>query len=637
MKNHVIIGTAGHIDHGKTAVIRALTGIDADRLKEEKERGITIDIGFAYWKDNVTILDVPGHEKLIRNMVAGVNTIDLFMLVIAADDGIMPQTIEHLDILSFFNIRDGFVVINKTDLVDNEWLKLVKDEIVSLLKKYDLEDIPIVDVSATSGHKIDELRRIIEKRINILEETESSQPFRLLVDRSFIIKGFGTVVTGTVLSGKLTKGDEIQIFPSLARKKVRGLQTHGHDTQMIITGDRAAVNLQGISKEEISRGDVLMKPDTSMVVTEFIGTLRTVSKLPVKIANRARVRIYIGTAEHLGRLVWFEKDKFLTEESTYHVRIKLDTRASAVRKDAYLIRLHSPLITLAGGIILEVNPPKLHYKGDQWIDYFKIMASENYDPIIMTIVNNSHLNPLSVSFLEQKLFEDKTVIATILSRLVKEKKLRVIPLKGTDYYITETSFKYLVDKITKYLTEFHLINPHLPGLNSKEIMTGSGNTWCSPEVFDTALKKLLNANILKLEYNLYSLSEFSIQVSKDIEQVRLKILAIIRDTRFTPPTLNDISSQLDMPLNEIRSIMNILSKSKNIIQINQDIYLHSTVWEELLDFLKNFFTKHDEMPVMALKEYIDTTRKYAIPLFEYLDSQGITERKGDVRLRGHNL
>ncbi len=637
MKNHVIIGTAGHIDHGKTAVIRALTGIDADRLKEEKERGITIDIGFAYWKENVTILDVPGHEKLIRNMVAGVNTIDLFMLVIAADDGIMPQTIEHLDILTFFNISNGIVVINKIDLVDEEWLSLVEDEVISLLNKYHLVNIPIVTVSANSGQNIDNLRTEIEKKVDALEEVESTQPFRLLVDRSFVIKGFGSVVTGTVLSGDLNKGEEVEILPSKKRKKVRGLQAHGKDTEKVLSGDRAAVNLQGISKVEINRGDVLVRPGASMDVNEFIGTLRTVSKLPVKINNRAKVRVYVGTAERLGQLIWFEDKKFMEEQSNYHVRIKLETPLSAVRNDAYLIRLHSPMITLAGGIILEVNPLKIHHQGDEWIDYFNIMSSQDYNSIITTMVSRSYLSPLSVSFLQQKLFDAKPIITTALSTLVKQKKLRVISIKGTDHYITEDNFSRLVEKIEKHITQFHNLNRHIPGLNQQELMTGSGNSWCHPEVFDAALKKLLNANILKLEHNIYSLSGFSIQVSKDIEHVRTEMLVIFSDARFSPPSLNEIGELIDMPVTEVRSIVNMLTKTKNLIHINQDFYLHFEVWRELLDFLKSFFVNHQEMPVSALKEYISTTRKYAIPLFEYLDSEGYTSRSGDVRKKGHNL
>ena len=637
MKKHTIIGTAGHIDHGKTAVIRALTGIDADRLKEEKERGITIDIGFAYWKDDVTILDVPGHEKFIRNMVAGVNTVDFFLLIIAADDGIMPQTIEHLDILNFFNIRDGIVILNKIDLADQEWLSLVEDDVHNLLKKYHLENLPIVKVSAVSNDNIDNLRELIEQKIAEQTETESTQPFRLLVDRSFTIKGFGTVVTGTVVSGNLKKGEDIEILPQGIKKKVRGLQAHGKDTDLVTIGDRAAVNLQAISKVEITRGDVLSHIDTLSNTNEFIGTLRTVSKFPVKIGNRSKVRVYVGTAERFGQLIWFESNKFLEEESEYHVRIKLEAPLAAARNDAFLIRLHSPLITLAGGRIIEVNPPKIHHNEDDWRNYFDTMASNDYDKIIGTIIINRKLDPVSRVFLQQKMFEQDSIITKTNENLIKQKKIRSIKLKGLDHYVSETSFDQLIDNIEKYISEFHQKNPHLPGLNHQELFAGSGYSWVQPEIFDAAIKKLLNSKIIRLEQNFYSLSDFSIQVSKDIDLVQNEILSIIRESRFSPAIGSEIAQKIEIPLNEVQSIINILVKNQKLVNISRDIFIDHAILEELLSFIRKYFEKQNEMPVAPLKEFIKTTRKYAIPILEYLDSKGYTIREGDVRKKGHNL
>ncbi len=637
MKKHTIIGTAGHIDHGKTAVIRALTGIDADRLKEEKERGITIDIGFAYWKDDVTILDVPGHEKFIRNMVAGVNTVDFFLLIIAADDGIMPQTIEHLDILNFFNIRDGIVILNKIDLVDQEWLSLVEDDVHNLLKKYHLENLPIVKVSAVSNDNIDNLRELIEQKIAEQTETESTQPFRLLVDRSFTIKGFGTVVTGTVVSGNLKKGEDIEILPQGIKKKVRGLQAHGKDTDLVTIGDRAAVNLQAISKVEITRGDVLSHIDTLSNTNEFIGTLRTVSKFPVKIGNRSKVRVYVGTAERFGQFIWFEHNKFLEEESEYHVRIKLEAPLAAARNDAFLIRLHSPLITLAGGRIVEVNPPKIHHNEDDWRTYFDTMASDDYDKIIGTIIINRKLDAVSRVFLQQKMFEQDSIITKINENLIKQKKVRSLKLKGLDHYVSETSFDQLIGNIEKYISEFHQKNPHLPGLNHQELFAGSGYSWVQPEIFDAAIKKLLNSKTLRLEQNYYSLRDFSIQVSKDIDLVQNEILSIIRETRFSPAIGSEIAKKIEIPLNEVQSIINILVKNQKLVNISRDIFIDRAILEELLSFIGKYFEKQNEMPVAPLKEFIKTTRKYAIPILEYLDSMGYTIREGDVRKKGHNL
>ncbi len=637
MKKHTIIGTAGHIDHGKTAVIKALTGIDADRLKEEKERGITIDIGFAYWRDDVTILDVPGHERFIRNMVAGVSTIDFFLLIIAADDGIMPQTIEHLDILNFFNIRDGIVIINKTDLVDDEWLSLVKDEVSQLLKKYNLGSLPVLPVSAATNKNIDELRNIVNKKIEAQIETESTQPFRHLVDRSFVIKGFGTVVTGTILSGSLSRGEEIEILPSGLLKKVRGLQAHGHETESVSAGDRAAINLQGIAKTDIVRGDILIKPDSLIKVNEFSGILTTVSKIPIKISNRSKVRVYTGTAENIGRLIWYEKDRYFNEHSNYHVRVILDSPISAARNDAFLIRLHSPVITLAGGRILEINPPKIHHQEAQWKVYFSTMVEGDDEEILMAILKHLYLTPVSIEFLGQKLFQNTDRVKTYIDTLVKQKKVRILQIKGLDHYILEENFDLLLEKLKNNISDYHQKNSHLPGLNLQTLLSQSGQSWIPAEVIESALKKLINNQSIKVEDQYYSLKDFSIKVSKNVEDVSNDIERIFTETRYSPPSLTDISQQLNMSHAEIRSVANLLIKDKLLIHINQDFYLHQSSWLDLLNYLKAYFQEHEEMPVADLKAFINTTRKYAIPLFEYLDAEGFTLRRGDVRLAGHKL
>ena len=637
MKKHTIIGTAGHIDHGKTAVIHALTGIDTDRLKEEKERGITIDIGFAYWKDNVTILDVPGHEKFIRNMVAGVSTIDFFLLIIAADDGIMPQTIEHLDILNFFNIRDGIIVLNKIDLVDEDWISLVEEDIHTLLKKYNLDNLSVVKVSAITHNNIDKLGELIEQKIAAQTEIESTQPFRLLVDRSFTIKGFGTVVTGTMLSGMLNKGDDVDILPQGIRTKVRGLQAHGKDTDLVQIGERAAVNLQGISKTEISRGDVLVGAKTLTTSSEFIGTLRTVSDIPLKIMNRAMVRIYTGTAERIGQLIWYDQDKYLNENSDYHVRLKLEAPLAVARNDAFLIRLHSPLVTLAGGRVIEINPPRILHKGAEWHHYFKVMASHELDKIIYTIIDKRILNAVSGVYLQQKLFEQETHISTVTDRLKQQKKIRTVKLKGIDHYISESNFEHMVNTIKEYVSEFHLKNSHLPGINHQELFSGSGYSWLQPEIFDEAIKVLLNRTLLKLDKNYYSLSSFSIKVSRDLDLVQDEILEVIRGSEFAPDTVSEISQKIKLPENEVRSIINLLVENQKLVNINRDIFIDMTIWAKLLSFLGTYFEKTTELPVASLKDYLHTTRKYAIPIFEYLDSQGYTIRSGDVRKKGHKL
>ena len=365
--------------------------------------------------------------------------------------------------------------------------------------------------------------------------------------------------------------------------------------------------------------------------------MRTVSTIPVKIANRSKVRIYTGTAERIGQLIWFEKDKILKEESEYHARIKLDSPLVAVRNDAFLIRLHSPLITLSGGIILEVNPPKIQHREDDWLSYFKLMASPDNHQIIHTIIARRNLNAVSKIFIQQKLFQPEFVISPVVDNLIKQKKIRSIKIKGLDHYISTTSFDQLADAIQDIISRYHQSQAHLPGLNHQELFDGSGYAWISPEIFDAAIKKLLNSNIIKLEKNYYSLADFKIQVSKDMNMVQKDILQILKDARFSPLTADQISQKIDLPLAEVFSILTILVNSNKLIAINRDIFIEQTVWDELLLFLRKYFDNRSEMPVVSLKEFINTTRKYAIPIFEYLDSKGITIREGDVRKKGHNL
>jgi selenocysteine-specific elongation factor len=637
LKKHTIIGTAGHIDHGKTALIRALTGIDADRLKEEKERGITIDIGFAYWRDDVTIIDVPGHEKFIRNMVAGVSTIDFFLLVIAADDGIMPQTIEHLDILQFFNVNDGIVIINKIDLVDSEWLDLVYEEVQELMNRYGLSHLPVFKVSALHSTNIDALKSAIESKISSLEEKHLKQPFRLLVDRSFSIKGFGTVVTGTVLSGLLHKGDEVDQMPQQRRLKVRGIQTHISDITEVSSGYRAAINLQGIEKTDVQRGDVICQPGSMKSCTTFTGLMQTVRELPVRVSNRARVHIYTGTAERTGQLIWFEDQKILTPASSYHVRVTTDHAVTVAPGDAFLVRLHSPVITLAGGSITEIDPPKIRHVPDSWQPYFEMMNTADPTRMINNIIDHSGPAALSVTDIQQKLFMDAGEISAITDQALKKNRLKVFSIKGENRYINSQNFERLSAEIHSFIRKYHEINPIKPGINRQELINGMKKSWVAAEILDAAIQKLINSNAVELRHNLYADRDFKVKVSKETDTVRNEILDILKHRRFAPPFPEEMSGIVQITPAELKTITGMLTAEKRIILIKSLYYLHIDVWHELTAYLREYFLKHPELSIVTLKEFIQTTRKFAIPLLEHLDSEGYTQRKGEFRIKGARL
>ena len=628
MKEHIIIGTAGHIDHGKTALIRALTGIDTDRLKEEKERGITIDIGFAYWRDNITIIDVPGHEKFIRNMVAGVNTIDFFLLVIAADDGIMPQTVEHLDILTFFNIRNGIVVINKIDLIDQHRLEQLQQEVKSFLKKYHLEHLPVIPVSAAAQVNIHLLQQEIENKIHAVQPKHSLRPFRLSIDRSFQIKGFGTIVTGTVLSGTVHKGDEVAVFPEGKKVRVRGLQVHTQEANQIKIGFRAAVNLSDLDKEGVVRGDVLAPPGSMLPVIEFSGIMHTISSLPLKIKNRSLVHVYTGTAEKAGQILWHEDSRYLEPNTIYHIRLKLHKPVAAVIGDAFLIRLPSPVLTLAGGRILEINPPRISAIEKNWLEYYSVMDGINLPAKVERIILEQGVHLVSIALLQAKLFESYETIQIAIDDLINQHKIISIISKGFAHFIHSRDFELLSNDILKHIEHFHQQYPLKLGINLQELSGRLGKTPLAEEVLLSVLQNLQKNKVIKQEQNTYSLADFAIQFSTDKNQITSKILEKLKVGNFSPPDIHELGKQLSIDKEELRVLLRSLDREKQIVGINSDLYLYAQALEQVLQFLRNYFDSHNQLPVTALKYFMSTSRKYTIPIFEYLDAQGFTVRTG---------
>ncbi len=370
---HKIIGTAGHIDHGKTELVKAITGTDTDRLKEEKERGLTIDLGFAFLSDDIAIIDVPGHEKFIKNMVAGVVGIDMALLVVAADDGIMPQTREHFDILRLLNIQKGIIAITKIDLVEKDWIELVESDIRELVKGSFLENAPVFKVSSVTGEGIHRLKEKIFEEIKKIKERDYNRPFRIPIDRSFTIRGFGTVVTGTVFSGKISKNSKVELLPQKRELRIRGIETHGKKVYTAKAGDRAALNIANIEKNEITRGDVLAEPGFFIPVYKIDCKLSLLKSAPVPLNNRARVRIHIGTKEGMGRVYFFDRNELYPGESSF-AQLRSEVPFITAREDRFIIRRYSPPITIGGGEILDPYPFRKEKNVNKTIEYLRILC-----------------------------------------------------------------------------------------------------------------------------------------------------------------------------------------------------------------------------------------------------------------------
>jgi selenocysteine-specific elongation factor len=626
-----VIGTAGHIDHGKTALVKALTGIDTDRLPEEKKRGITIDLGFAHFTDNVTIIDVPGHEKLIKNMVSGVASIDMVLLVIAADDGIMPQTREHLDIINLLQIHHGIIAITKIDLVDEEWLTLVEDDIRGLISNTPFKDSMIIKSSAITNEGVNELS---EKVINTLAEIPSKRDleiFREPVDRAFGIKGFGSVITGTVLSGRLRSGDQVEIQPQGLKARIRKLQSHDIDVEEVTVGYRAAVNLAGVELEQLHRGQVLVQPDLYEPVILLNARLHLLKSSPKGLKNNQRVRLHIHTAEVFARLIVFNLKEIKPGESAY-VQFRLENPIHAGFEDRFIIRQYSPQITIGGGIVLQTNPIKYRKKYQtQILKSLKMLEGKNPEEMILASFDLFHFQPSTLLKLKIKtnipMVESKKVIEKLLSE-----KIIFFEKIGVDtFYYSKEQLELVLDRITLELGKYHYTYPGRIGLTKSEII-GKLEKLFSSSTLNKALNFGIKQTIIVDDNGALRLKEFTPQISIKETKLYQQISQFYKEAKYTPPTWKEVLDICGLTQKDFKEIANNLRKEGILVYLDENILIHCSALEELEKMIKEYFEKNNEISVPQFKELTDTTRKHAIPLLNYLDNRGMTERDGDVRI-----
>lgn len=621
MRN-IILGTAGHIDHGKSSLVKALTGIDPDRLKEEKERGITIDIGFAdlrYPESSLTvgIVDVPGHEKLISNMLAGAGGIDLVLLVIAADEGIMPQSREHLAICNLLKIKSGLIAVTKSDLVEKDWLALVVDESKSFVQGTFLEGAPVIPVSSKTGENLDLLKKEIRDLALHIDSKPSGGLFRLPIDRVFTLKGFGTVITGTAISGKITAEDQVEILPCNIKTKVRGLHSHGKPIATAYAGQRVAMNLQGVEKEHLSRGDVVVTPASfhpTKTVDVFLELLKDV---PV-LKSRSLIHFYTGTAETVARAILYDQEDLKAGNSCF-CQLRLQEPVVAMSGDRYIIRRFSPLETLGGGEILDPSPFKRKRKDT--LEDLHIFQNGSLDEKISLKIAKAGTSAISADLINGWIQAELPSIAAAIERLRQTGEI----LKHDSTLLHKQSLDMLSRKISAMLDVFHKKNPLKPGMSKEEVRNLLA---IDPGLFNFILPALDNITVDK---NLIRLKSFSIKLSSGEEELKSKILALLGKNRFQPPVKSELSSELNIDLKQLSDILSILSKEKRVVRINESIYISSASYEDMLSSLRAFFTKKPEITVAEFRDMIGTSRKYALPFLEYLDSNNITLRTGDVR------
>ncbi len=628
----LILGTAGHIDHGKTSLVKALTGINTDRLKEEKVRGITIELGFAALDlpsgQHLGIVDVPGHEKFIKNMVAGAIGIDIVALVIAADEGVMPQTREHMEICTLLGVKHGVVALTKTDLVDEEWLELAKEDVIEFVQGTFLQDAPILPVSALTGSGLPELIKTLDELCAHIPERPASDLFRLPIDRVFTMKGFGTVITGTLISGKVQVGDMVMIYPSETVSKVRGIQFHNESVEQAVAGMRTAVNFQGLDKSAVFRGQVVASADTlrpSYMLDVFLQYLASNKK---QLKNRSRVRFHTGTSEVLGNLILLESDELAPGNSTV-AQIRLDTPLATVKDDRYVIRSYSPVRTIGGGLILNPIPPKHKRFKPEILRRLKHAIDGNPESIIASCAEEAGYGGVSFASLRIMANLTEKQLQQALQNLMSQKILLQID-KENRLYLHADSMRRLRLEALAQLENYHHAHPLKEGMSKEELKSKFPAT-LTARFFNQVLNQMVKENEIVQSENSVRLPSHTVSLGGDQADIRNKILESYRQGGLTPPYFRELSATLPTDGTRTKDMLMLLVNEGRIIKTKDDLYFHATAISELKERIIGFLKQHGEMTPTQFKEMTGLSRKYLIPLLEYFDSQNVTIRVGDVR------
>jgi selenocysteine-specific elongation factor len=618
---HIILGTAGHIDHGKSALVKALTGIDPDRLKEEKERGITIDLGFASlnYPDGLTvgIVDVPGHERLIKNMLAGAGGIDLVLLVIAADEGIMPQSREHLHICNLLRIKSGLIAITKIDLVEDDWLELLEEDIKKFVKGTFLDRAVTVPVSSKTMFNIDLLKEKIKEMALKVEPKPTKGLFRLPIDRVFTLKGFGTVVTGTAISGTISADDVVEILPSNIKSKVRGLHSHGKSIQTAYAGQRVAINLQGVDKESLKRGDSVLTPERFTTTKTIDANVELLPDAPT-LKNKSLVHLHIGTSETTARIILYGRDELKAGEHCY-CQFRLQEPLIVMSGDRYIIRRFSPLETIGGGDILDSSARRRGKK--EGFDDLKIFESGTLSEKIATKIKKAGIYGMTTSNIEGWIKAETTSIKESIDSLIDKNVLK----QFDDFLLHNNIYLLFKEAVKNTLTDFHKKNPLKPGISKEELRAKLN---IDPRLFNSLIGSIKD---IVLEKEIIRLSTFGVSLSRLDESLKLKILEILEKDSFKPPTKEELYHLLKLEQKHLSDILKLMVKEGGLVRINDSLYITSSTYRKMIENLKKFFSRKSEMTLAEFRDILETSRKYALPFLEYLDSNNITLRVGDIR------
>ena len=635
----IVLGTAGHVDHGKTSLVRALTGIETDRLKEEKKRGITIELGFAFLDlpcgHRIGIVDVPGHERFVKNMVAGVTGMDLLAFIIAADEGIMPQTKEHFEICRLLGVKQGMIIVTKKDLVDEDWLEMVEDEIRQFCVGSFLEDAPLVFVSSTTGEGIDKVIEIIDGFVRQHHFQEVFGPFRLPVDRVFAMKGFGAVVTGTSISGRTSLGEELRFYPSELVAKVRGIQVHSQSVEEVEAGHRTAINMQGVDIAQVERGMVLAPPGSLQPNYMLDCELLYLGSNAKNLKHRTRIRFHVGTAEIIGRVSLLDRDE-LEPGAEAGVQLLLEQPVAVWPGDRYVIRSYSPVTTIGGGAILgNVSPRKRKRLGE---------ADRQYNREVFQILRHGSPEDKALLYLRESggrglTFDDLAIrfglfgkhLRKIIDPPLSTRRIVVVD-STTQRYLAADIADRIRQTLVDNLTAYHRDNPLQLGLSKEELRSGLGRK-VDQKVFGFCLGDLLRKEIVVQEESLVRLAAHQVALKADEEKLQREIIQWYHDKGLFTPTFKETMEHFAAyPESQVKEVIDLQLREGKLVKISESLYYSKQTIEQLIASIEAFIKKEGEIDAPGFKNLTGLTRKFSIPILEYLDRIKLTIRIGDKRI-----
>ena len=640
----VVMGTAGHIDHGKTSLVRALTGIDCDRLEEEKRRGITIELGFA-WADmpggeRLGIVDVPGHERFVKNMVAGASGVDFVMLVIAADEGVMPQTREHLEICSLLGIRRGFVALTKIDMADAAWLELVTEDVRQFVAGSFLEGTPIFPVSAATGQGMEALRKYLFDSVKKMPARDGTDIFRLPVDRVFTLKGHGTVVTGTVASGAVETGEEVCVQPQGTPSRARSLQCHGAPAEIVRAGRRCAMNLQGVDVDDIRRGDVVCRPGTLFPSRRWLVNLTCLASAPRPLRQRTEVHFHHGTRECAARVRFYDRDRLAPGE-TCLAELRFSEDMTGLFGDHCVLRAYSPLRTVAGGTAVSVLPPELRARDPRRVEKLALLARlpELADPGYVTEHTASDLVSAALELAGPAGTDvPRLQVLTGLRATPLQKQLQDMASRGNALcwdresraWITTPALQRLLDACVARTGQCHTRDPLKPAVSQGAACAG-WSAGLPPRLVQKTLELALKKGQLVREGDGLRLPSHKVSLGDDAERLRTILLEAHDRAGMTPPNLKDVLEETGATEKQALPVLRLLCEEKRLVRLKDGLYCSRAAVDAILDRVRAWFSDHDDLDVGGLKTILGLSRKYLIAILEYMDREKITVRIGDKR------